>query len=131
MIPRAVFGALIALSSFVGLRPGDGPADRPTASTGDLRSDTTVLATLGQDTVALVRKVEGDNRLVWTSGSERWDSGTLGYGGPEAQLLYVDQDFLPDLFFRLVYEEFVFGEVILGGPERAGVVCAVAPGWYE
>jgi hypothetical protein len=78
-----------------------------------------VLATLGGDTVFL-RQLPGDNRLLWASGSgpgrQEWRSTSFGAARPVVRLAFIDPDSIPDLFFTVEYEEFIFGRVLLGGP---------------
>lgn len=81
-----------------------------------------VLAALGGDTVFL-RQLPGDNRLLWVSGSgpgrQEWRSASFGAARPVVRLVFIDPDSLPDVFFTVEYEEFIFGRALVGGPAEA------------
>lgn len=72
-------------------------------------------ATLGADTVYLVRSADS-NALLWRRGAvgRAWRADTLLGARPAVKLEYIDGDSTPDLFFSVLWEEFIFGELWLG-----------------
>ena len=101
------FVVLLAAAMLSGCAP---KVEREAADTASRE----VLGILASDTLYFVR--HGDSAsLHWRRNIGRdWHSGSLLNARPDAELLFANEDSLPDLFFTIQWEEFIIGELWLG-----------------
>lgn len=83
-----------------------------------------VLATLGGERV--VHDRSGD-RMIWTSATGvRWTSRSLYGARPSVGLRYVNSDTMPDLFWTVMHEDLIGGQLLIAVGDSARSVFVTA-----